>query len=112
MLMETEKKNGLLIVRIKEKRLDARIAPLFMDTIRSYVDDGAKKIILNFTITDFIDSSGIGAIVSILKSMGNNGIIAITNPSGPVLQLLEMTQMDNIFSIYTSESAAVKSLSR
>jgi len=112
MLMETEKKNGLLIVRIKEKRFDARIASLFMDTIRSYVDDGAKKIILNFTITDFIDSSGIGAIVSILKSMGNNGSIAITNPSGPVLQLLEMTQMDNIFSIYTSESAAIESLSR
>ena len=110
MLIETENNNGLLIVRVKEKRLDARIAPEFREALQPLADEGVKKIALNLCATDFIDSSGLGAIVSILKAMGSNGSIAISNSSGAVLQMFKLTQMDKIFSIFASEEEAVGSL--
>jgi len=110
MLIETEKNNDLLIVRVKEKRLDARVAPEFRETLQPLVEEGIKKIALNLEVTEFIDSSGLGAIVSVLKAMGSNGNIAISNSAGAVLQMFKLTRMDKIFSIFPSEEEAVGSL--
>ena len=110
MLIETEKNNDVLIVRVKEKRLDARLAPEFREALQAPVDGGIKKIALNLCETDFIDSSGLGAIVSILKAMGSEGNIAICNSSGAVLQMFKLTRMDKIFAIFDSENNAVDSL--
>ena len=112
MQIETINTDQLLIVRFNEKRLDARAAADFRATVSSALQNNIKKIVINLTKTEFIDSSGLGAIVAILKSMGNGGEVAVCSENEPVIQMFKLTRMDQIFNILACEEDAVAAITQ
>ena len=60
---------------------------------------------------DFVDSSGLGAIVSCLKRLGPRGNLAIAGAKGAVSRLFTLTRMDKVFTLHDSVDAAVAQLS-
>ena len=54
----------------------------------------------------FIDSSGLGALVSVLKTVGRNGKLTLTDIKDTVMQTFTRTRMDKIFSIYKNTEEA------
>ncbi|WIJ23779.1 STAS domain-containing protein [Devosia sp. RR2S18] len=109
-MLSTETTGDVLVVRLTEKRLDAGKAPLFKERIGSLIEDGASRLVLDLRDVEFIDSSGLGVIVSCLKRLGPAGNLAIAGASSPVKRLFTLTRMDRVFSMHDTPEAAVASL--
>ena len=107
-----EKKFGnILLVKPAEKRIDASAATDFKGKMIDRINAGNKRIVLDLAGVDFIDSSGLGAIVSSLKAIGNDGDLAICRINETVMTLFRLTRMNRVFQIFSTEEEAVKSLS-
>lgn len=116
MQMEKKISGDIIIVKALESRIDAKIAQEFKEKMIQVVDEGNKKIILNLSEVDFIDSSGLGVIISILKRLNKNSSKDDTNEfvlcgtQQAVKTILSLTRMDRIFQIFENEEKALVSL--
>lgn len=110
MNMNDELVNGILVLTLCDKRLDASAALDFKQKVAKFIDQGHKILLLDMSLVDFIDSSGLGAIVSCLKLIGIRGSIGLCNVAPPILGLFQMTRMDKVFPIYPSREAALAEL--
>jgi len=71
-------------------------------------EKGYKKVLLDFSKTKYIDSTGLGIIVAIHKqSLMNAGAAAIINLDNNIKSLFKMTALDRIFNIFDDEESAV-----
>lgn len=78
--------------------------------IRSLIDEGKKKIILNLADVDYIDSSGVGALVGGFTAVRNaGGELKLLNLSQKVHDVLHVTKLYTVFDIRDDEFHAVKS---
>ena len=111
MQIETKNTGSVLVVKPTEKRLDARAAVDFKEKMVSYISDGHRQIALDLAEVDFIDSSGLGAIVSSLKKIGTQGEMVICGVGETVMALFKLTRMDRVFRIHPSEEEAIATLS-
>lgn len=111
MQLQEKKVADILIVRPLEKRIDAATATDFKQKISEWIDSGNRRIVLNLSKVDFMDSSGLGAVISGLKKTGDEGNIVICGVKETVMSLFRLTRMDRVFDIFPSEEEALKSLS-
>jgi len=111
MQLQQSKMVDVLIVRPLEQRIDAATATEFKQKMSDWIDAGNRKIVLNLAEVDFIDSSGLGAIVSSLKKIGGDGDLVICAVRETVMSLFRLTRMNRVFDILPSEDEAVRSLS-
>jgi anti-sigma B factor antagonist len=80
----------------------------FRDTIRDLVAKGNTKILLNLGEVSYIDSSGIGELVSGFTTVSNaGGSMKLLNLTKRVKDLLQITKLYTIFDVYDNESHAV-----
>ena len=80
--------------------LTAPNAAVFREQMRAAVSAQHQHVEFDMSQTNFLDSSGLGALISIHKLMcGRGGSVRIRNPSPTVLQILELTRMHRIFEI-------------
>jgi len=80
------------------------------DGIRSLVTKGNKKILLNLGDVSYIDSSGIGELVSGFTSVANQGgQLKLLNLTKRVRDLLQITKLYTVFEVYDDEAAAIRS---
>lgn len=110
-MLTSEQRNNVLVVRVDEKRVDASKAPAFKQGITEQIDAGHNQLVLDFSRVEFVDSSGLGAIVSCLKRLGPRGSVAIAGAQGSVQRLFTLTRMDRVFALHDTVDAAVESLS-
>ena len=108
MEMKTRKIDDILIVQPMVKRIDSASAADFKATIVDYINNGNMKIVLNLANVDFIDSTGLGMIISTLKSLGSNGGMSICCLSNIVNSLFTLTRMNKVFEITLSEEEAIE----
>jgi len=111
MLVDFINEGKVVVVRLKEERLDARVALDLKETLVPTVDKGTKKMVLNLAQTTFLDSSALGVIVGVLKHMGDGGNIVISNAKGPVSSAFKLTRMDRIIGLFPTEEEAIAALS-
>ena len=79
-------------------------------TIRDLIEAGKKKIILNLANVDFIDSSGVGELVSGFTAVRNaGGDLKLMSLSKKVQDVLNVTKLYTVFDIKEDEFTAVKS---
>ena len=80
------------------------------DTVRELLSKGRKKILLNLGEVNYIDSSGIGELVSAFTSVRNQGgELKLLNLTKKVHDLLQITKLYTVFDVKDDEAAAVKS---
>lgn len=100
---------GALIV-IECDHLDAGNAPEFKDAIHPYLEDH-KLVIIDMRKLAFLDSSGLGAMLSCLRTMNNKqGVLNLIGLTEPIRALFELVRMHRIFSIYNSLDEALASI--
>lgn len=81
-------------------------------TLRELLDSGKKKIVLNLGQVNYIDSSGLGELVSGFTTVKNQGgQLKLTNLTQKVNDLLTITKLYTVFEVHNDESAAVQSFS-
>ena len=108
MHVESEKTFDVLRVKPLEKRLDASISADFRGRVKEWIDEGNSRIILDLSSVEFMDSSGLGAIVSSLKAAKGVDFLVITGIRGAVERLFRLTRMDKVFRIFDSPEDAVR----
>jgi anti-sigma B factor antagonist len=80
------------------------------DALRDLVAKGNKKILLNLGDVSYIDSSGIGELVSGFTSVSNQGgQLKLLNLTKRVKDLLQITKLYTVFEVHDDEAAAVRS---
>ena len=104
MNLETRNENGIIILKPESKSIDATVSTTFKGQVVDLINQGNIFFLLNLSQVDFIDSSGLGAIISILKGLQpNKGEIVLCDIREPVLNLFKLTRMDLVFKIYLNE---------
>ena len=103
----TEERNGFTVLTLQEKRLDARAANDFKKLIQTLSGQGHRNLLLDLKNVQFIDSSGLGALVSCLKALGKDGDMQLCSINPPVQSLLKLTRLDRIFTVHESLEAAL-----
>lgn len=90
------------IISFKQDSLDAGNIKEFREQITPWLNS-SQIVYLDMSQLNFVDSSGLGALLSCLRSMNNkNGQLRLFGVNKPVLALFELVRMHRIFSIYTS----------
>jgi anti-sigma B factor antagonist len=82
----------------------------FRDLIKDMVGKGSKKILLNLGEVSYIDSSGIGELVSAYTTVSNSGgDLKLLNLNKRVKDLLQITKLYTVFQVHEDEAAGVRS---
>lgn len=102
--------NGICVVSPGTERLTAATAGAFKAEVSQLVEDGHDRLIIDLSKVTFIDSSGLGALVGVLKKVGNRGEIVVCGPIDSVTQMFRITRMDRVFATYPNVDAALKTL--
>jgi anti-sigma B factor antagonist len=80
------------------------------NTVREVLKNGGKKIILNLGDVNYIDSSGIGELVSTYTTVTNqSGQLKLLNLTKKIQELLQITKLLTVFSVYDNEQKAISS---
>ena len=87
-------------------------ASTFRDRVRELASGGRKKLLLNLGDVSYIDSSGIGELVSGFTTLANQGgTLKLLNLTKRVKDLLQITKLYTVFEVHEDEAAAVRSFS-
>ncbi len=99
-----------MILVVEETRLDDLIALPFKEAVVRVLEDGHVRIVMDLGAVEFIDSSGLGALVTCRKILGARGEIVLTGIASSVTPILTITRMDKVFRTFPTIEAAVAAL--
>jgi anti-sigma B factor antagonist len=113
MKASTRQVDGITIVDLSGRITLGEGSVVLRDTIRDVVSQGNKKILLNLGDVTYIDSSGIGELVSAFTSVRNQGgELKLLNLTKKVHDLLQITKLYTVFDIKDDEATAVGAFSK
>lgn len=110
MIHTTQHDPDVTVVRPGVERLTAANATSFKNEIVALVEDGHSQIIIDFAAVSFLDSSGLGALVGVLKKIGHRGDLLVCGLNGDVDQMFRVCRMDRVFPIHRDVDAALQML--
>ena len=104
--------DGVAVVDMSGRITLGEGSVVLRDTIRDLVGKGQKKILLNLGDVTYIDSSGIGELVSAFTAVRREGgELKLLNLTKKVHDLLQITKLYTVFDVFEDEAAAVRSYS-
>ena len=109
MELSTKTVDPVLVVSLNEDRMDAAVAIEFKDAMHAETLDG-PKIFLNLSSVNFIDSSGLGAIVASMQHMGQDRTLALAGVTSNLDKVFHLTRVDTVFSLFATLEGALEAL--
>lgn len=104
---KTRKDKGVLIVTV-DGQLVVGNRQEFKDAILSALEGGDRKFLVDFTDTGYIDSSGLGVLVSLSKKIRDEGgDLRLAGLNEDLRTLFELTKLDTLFAISDSPADAL-----
>lgn len=100
MNLVTEMHGDVLVVRVMDDRIDAACAIRFKDAMRETVRQPARIVLLDLSRVAFLDSSGLGAVVSVMKLMIPPRRLELAALTPTVAKVFRLTRMDGVFTIH------------
>jgi anti-sigma B factor antagonist len=107
MQMENRQVGVVRVVQPTEQALDAYAAADFREQMAGFIQEGSRQIVLDLYAVQFLDSTGLGAIVSTLKRLEGDGVMVICNAGEMVMDVFRLTRMDRVFPIVRTLDEAV-----
>jgi anti-sigma B factor antagonist len=110
-MLKIEKINNIIVVRFNNiDRFNALITEPVKEDIKSFFNTPGTQLVLNLDGIKYIDSSGFGVFLSILKTASHNqGEFKICNITKEVMELFKLLQLHNVFTIYNSLEECLES---
>lgn len=100
--------DGVTIVDVSGQITLGEEGTLLRNTIRELLDEGRKNILLNLGDVTYIDSSGLGELITAFTSVRNRGgELKLLNLTKRIHDLLQITKLYTVFDVKDDEAAAV-----
>ena len=113
MKTSTRQVDGVTIVDCSGRITLGEGSVILRDTVREILGKGQKKIVLNLADVNYIDSSGIGELVSGFTAVRNrSGELKLLNLTKKVHDLLQITKLYTVFDVKDDEANAVKAFTK
>ena len=102
--------SGVTVVDVSGRITLGEGSAMLREMVRDLLDKGQKRIILNLGDVNYIDSSGIGELVSGFTTVKNNGgELKLLHLTKKVHDLLQITKLYTVFDVHNDESSAITS---
>jgi anti-sigma B factor antagonist len=105
-----QSRGDVVVVTLYARRLDIRVAPAFKTQLVYLVLSGHARLVIDMAALEFIDSSGMGALIAGLKALGGCGEMVLCGITPRLLSLFTLTHVDKLFHIVDSLEEAVSRL--
>jgi len=110
MNLTTDRVDGIAIVRVGETRLMYPLLSEFSSTVTSLIAAGERKILIDLTTVNYVDSATIGCLMDLYRqTSAAGGRIKLSGVNKRVETMLTMTGAHNFLDIHADEASAVKS---
>jgi anti-anti-sigma factor len=107
--IETRKIGDVTVIDVKGKMTIGSGDVQFRDEVKKLIDAGHNKLLLNLEGLKYMDSSGVGELVSTYTTATNRGCqLKLCHISGKILDLLQITQLLQVFDTYTNVEEAIE----
>lgn len=104
--MKIYRESNVLIITL-DSVADYANASQIKSDIRDFIKESDRHVILDLTHLTFMDSSGVGVLISVLKSVDEmEGTLSLANPSDDIRFVLTMTKIEKLIPIYASVQEA------
>lgn len=110
MQLERQDYGEAILIKVGEPRIDAAVAIQFKDRLRELAGDAPARVVLDVERVEFLDSSGLGAVVAAMKQLGTGRKLELAGLTPTVQKVFRLTRMDTVFTIHENAGAAVAGL--
>ena len=103
-----ERQADAVVARVHQDRIDAASAIQFKDRMRDLGPNPASRVVLDLAAVDFLDSSGLGAVVAVMKMLGPDCRLELAGLTDNVARVFRLTRMDSVFTILDAAPTAIQ----
>lgn len=109
--MKNELKDGILVIHIEGNLLGEHLNGAVMELIKNNVESGSKKVLFNLGEMKFINSTGLGMLLTAVGKVRNaGGELSLCAAPDQMKKLLQMTKLESIFKSFDDEASAISFL--
>ena len=108
MQMSAVESGNALVVTVKDRRIDAAVAVRFKNRMLELAEQPTERIILDLGQVEFLDSSGLGAVVGSMKQLGRQRKLDLVGLTPSVEKVFRITRMDSVFRIFPDTNTALQ----
>ena len=110
MNLQIEDKGTAVLLQVKEERLDAHNSGELKSQMLKLFEEGKSNLVVDLVAVRFVDSSGLGALVSGFKNASSrNGSLKLSGLQMQVKSMFELTRLHRVFEIFTDSEDAIAS---
>jgi len=107
MKLETTAHSDALLIKVVEDRIDAASCIQFKDEMQAATVNAPARVILDMGQVKFLDSSGLGAVVAVMKACAPDTQLELASLTPIVAKVFRLTRMDEVFAIHASAALAL-----
>ena len=109
-MLNIEKKDKIDIISFSVNKINALITEEIKDGINKVFDNSNSKVIIDLKGVEYIDSSGFGCFLSVMKTARSNyGVLKFVNPEPKVMELFQTLHLHTVFQIYDDMDTCLRS---
>ena len=113
MKLSSREQDGIVILEPKGKIMGRPDASLLHDKLYEYIEKNQKKVIIDLSMVDWMNSTGLGILISGYTTLKNNdGVLKLANVTDKIKSLLTITKLVTVFESYDTVEEAVSSFSK
>ena len=107
MKLETKAHGDALLTTIGDARLDAACAIQFKDEMQAATSHAPERVVLDMSNVGFLDSSGLGAVVAVMKFCAPDTRLELAGLTPIVEKVFKLTRMHEVFRIHPDANTAM-----
>lgn len=110
MRLKTRELDDVVVIEVKGNLMGGPDLQKFRELLHKLLDEGKKKVVVDVKNVKFMNSAGLGTLISGLTTMRNSGgDLKIANPTDKIESLLMITRLIKVFETYNSVEEAIAS---
>lgn len=111
MQLTDREQDGIIILQPKGKIMGGPDASLLHDKLHEVIEAGKRKVVIDLSKVDWMNSTGLGILISSYTTLRNNdGELKLANVTDKIRSLLTITKLVTVFDTYDSVEEALNSL--
>jgi len=112
-MIVVEKRDKIDIISFTINKINALISEEIREKITRVTENSNARIIVDLKGIEYIDSSGFGCLLSVMKAARNNyGIMKFANPEPRVLDLIKTLHLHTVFQVFDDLESCISSFNR